>query len=120
YPLIHVLFDDLTSPIFVQFLLKWPDLASIKKAQVAALRKFFYAHNSRSDKVMEQRLQAIGQACPLTTDPALIEPAALKAAALAGMLKVLHQSIDKLEKKIEQTTDAHPDAALFRSFPSAG
>jgi transposase len=120
YPLIHVLFDDLTSPMVVQFLLKWPDLASAKKAELAALRKFFYAHNSRSDKVMEQRLLDIGQARALTTDPALIEPAALKAQALAGMLKALHQSIDKLEKRIEQTTAAHPDAALFRSFPSAG
>ena len=120
YPLIHVLFDDLTSPMVVQFLLKWPDLASAKKAELAALRKFFYAHNSRSDKVMEQRLLDIGKARALTTDPALIEPAALKAQALAGMLKALHQSIDKLEKRIEQTTDAHPDAALFRSFPSAG
>jgi transposase len=120
YPLIHAIFDDLTSPMVAQFLIKWPDLASVKKAEPAVLRKFLYAHNSRSDKVMEQRLLDIGKARPLTTDPALIEPAALKAQALAGMLKALHQSIDKLEKRIQQTTDAHPDAALFRSFPSAG
>jgi transposase len=120
YPLMEVLFDDMTLPLAAFFLLKWPDLASLKKAAPAALRKFFYGHHCRSDKTMEERLQAIQKARPLTEDPALIEPAVLQAQALAGLLQVLHQSIDQMETLIEQTTDAHPDAALFRSFPCAG
>jgi transposase len=120
YPLMEVLFDDLTTPLAALFLLKWPDLAAVKKAGAATLRKFFYVHNCRSEKALKERLQAIEQAQPLTKDPALIDPAALKAQALAGMLKVLHQAIEQIEIMIEQTTDAHPDAALFRSFPSAG
>ena len=39
---------------------------------------------------------------------------------VAQMLQVLHQSIDELETLIEKTTDLHPEAALFRSFPCAG
>jgi transposase len=120
YPLVEVLFEDMTAPLAAHFLLKWPDLASVKKAGPVALRKFFYGHNCRSEKTMEERLQAIGKAQPLTQDPALIVPAVLKAQALAGMLQVLHQSIGEMETMIEQTTDAHPDAALFRSFPCAG
>jgi transposase len=120
YPLMEVLFDDMTTPLAALFLLQWPDLASVKKPGPAALRKFFYGHNCRGAKSMEERLQAIDKAQPLTNDPALIEPAALKALALAGMLKVLHQSIDEMEAQIEQTTAAHPDAPIFRSFPSAG
>jgi|HubBroStandDraft_2_1064218.scaffolds.fasta_scaffold83380_1 transposase len=120
YPLMEVLFEDLTLPLVADFLLKWPDLASLKKAAPATLRKFFYGHNCRSDKTMEERLQAIQKAQPLTEDPALIEPAVLQAQALAGLLQVLHQSIDQMESKIEQTIDAHPEAALFRSFPCAG
>jgi transposase len=120
YPLMEVLFDDLTLPLVAHFLLKWPDLAAVQKAGPAVFRKFFYGHHCRSDKTMEERLQAIAKAQPLTRDPALIEPAVLKAQALAGMLQVLHQSIARMETLIEQTTDAHPDAALFRSFPAAG
>jgi len=120
YPLMEVLFEDLTLPLPTHFLLKWPDLASLKKAGPAALRKFFYRHNCRSDKALAERLEAIVKAQPLTQDPALIVPAVLKAQALAGMLQVLHQSISQLETLIEQTTDAHPDAAIFRSFPAAG
>ena len=120
YPLMEVLFEDMTLPLAAHFFLKWPDLASVKKAGPDALRKFFYGHNSRSGKALAERLQAIACAQPLTQDRALIEPAALKAQALAGMLKVLHQSIEQIEALIVQTTDAHPDAALFRSFPSVG
>jgi len=120
YPLMEVLFEDMTLPLAADFLLKWPDLASVQKAGPAPLRKFFYGHNCRSDKLMEERLQAVQKAEPLTQDPALIAPAVLKAQALAGMLQVLHQSIGQMEKMIEQTTDAHPDAAIFRSFPAAG
>lgn len=120
YPLMEGLFEDLTTALAAQFLLQWPDLAALKKAGPARLRKFFYGHHCRSDQALEQRLQAIEKARPLTNDPALIEPAVLKARALAGMLKVLHQSLAEIEILIEQTTDAHPDAALFRSFPAAG
>lgn len=120
YPLMEVLFEDLTLPLAAQFLLKWPALAAVKKAGAATLRKFFYGHNCRSEKTLAERLQAIAQARALTDDPALIEPAVLKAQALAGMLEALQGGIDQLEAKIQQTTDAHPDAAIFRSFPAAG
>jgi transposase len=120
YPLTEVFFDDLTTLLATQFLLKWPDLASVKKAGPAALRKFFYGHNCRSAQTINQRLQALEKAQPLTTDPALIEPAVLKVKALAGMLKVLHQAIEEIEDHTNQAMDGHPDAPLFRSFPGAG
>src|SRR5580658_2861667 len=102
YPLVEVLFEDMTLPLVTHFLLKWPELASLQKAGAANVRKFFAGHNCRSEKTMEERLQAIQKAQPLTQDPALIEPAVLQARALAGMLQVLHQSIDEIESKIEQ------------------
>ena len=120
YPLIETLFGDMTLPLAAHFLLRWPDLASLKKAGASTLRKFFYGHHCRGQKIMEERLQAIAQARPLTQDGALIDPAVLKVKALAGMLKALHEALAEMESAIEQTTDAHPDAAIFRSFPSAG
>jgi transposase len=120
YPLVEVLFEDMTLPLVTHFLLKWPELASLQKAGTATLRKFFYGHHCRSEKTMGERLQAIQKAQPLTHDPALIEPSVLQTEALAGMLQVLHQSINEWETLIEKTTDLHPEAALFRSFPCAG
>jgi len=69
YPLMEVLFENMTLPLAAHFLLKWPDLASVKKAGPAALRKFFYGHNSRSDKALAERLQAIAQVRQLAPFP---------------------------------------------------
>jgi len=120
HPLVEVLFDDLTSSLVAHFLLKWPDLASVKKAGPAALRKFFYGHNCRRTQVIDERLAAVEKAQPLTSDPALIEPAVIKVKALAGMLHILNEAIQEMETKINQAMDAHPDAYIFRSFPGAG
>jgi transposase len=120
YPLVEVLFEDFTTPLLAQFLLKWPDLASLKKAGAKAVRKFFAGHNCRSEERMEKRLQAVEQALALTSDAALIEPAALKVKALAGQLEVLHGAIEQIEAETQKAMDAHPEAELFRSFPAAG
>ena len=103
-----------------EFLARWPDLESLQAAPASTLRAFFYKHNSRSAKKMEQRLEAIKTAKALTTDPAIIEPARELVRALAGMLKCLHKPVARLEKAIAQTMDQHPDAAIFRSLPGAG
>ncbi len=120
FPLMEVLFEDLTLPVAADFLLKWPALDAAQKAGASALRKFFYGHNCRGEKKLDQRLETIKKALPLTKDPAIIEPAVLDARALAGMLAPLHRSIAEIDESIQEATDAHPDAPIFRSFPSAG
>jgi transposase len=121
YPLAQTLLDgQMTKPMAAEFLARWPDLESLQKAQVEMLRAFFYKHNSRSAKKMEERLAALQKAKALTSDPAILTPARLLVSALAGMLKPLHQALARLDKEIEQAMDQHPDAAIFRSFPGAG
>lgn len=121
YPLVETLFGkQLTTPLAAEFLIRWPDLAALKKADPAVLRAFFFKHNSRSRKTIEERLAGIANARELTTDQAIIIPARQRLLALAGMLRPLHESIAELEKKIEQAMDQHPDAWIFRSLPAAG
>jgi len=121
YPLAEVLLGkQMTKLLAAEFLARWPDLDSLKKATAKALRAFFYTHNSRSADTIEERIQAIQKATPLTTDQAIIAPARMLVSALAGMLRVLHQAEARLDKEIEQAMDQHPDAALFRSLPGAG
>jgi transposase len=121
YPLAEQLFGDLmTKPIATEFLARWPDLESLQKAGPSALRSFFFKHHSRSLKTIEERLAAIAQAKPLTTDPAILLPARLRVVGLAAMLKPLHRLIAKLDQQIGKTMDQHPDAQLFRSLPGTG
>ena len=121
YPLAETLLDGhLTTPMAADFLARWPDLAALQKAEVKTLRAFFYQHNSRGAKKMEERLELVKTARALTEDEAIIAPARHLVAARAGMLKVLHAAIADLDKDIARAFDQHPDAALFRSLPGAG
>jgi transposase len=121
YPLaLELLGREMNTVMAAEFLVLWPELESLQAASVQKVRSFFYRHNSRSSKKMEERLLAIKKARALTSDAAIIEPARGLVAALAGMLKCLHKSVAQLEKKIEQAMDEHPDGKIFRSFPGAG
>lgn len=120
FPLAQSLLDDLTVPLAAAFLSKWPTLEALQKAGPQKMRAFFYAHNCRSTKRMNARLEALDQARPLTTDASLILPASLKVQALAQMLIPLHKAIAGLDQHIQSAMGEHPDAPIFRSFPGAG
>jgi transposase len=50
YPLaLAALDNDLTTVLAADFLLKWPNFASLKKASAHKLRSFFYGHQCRSE-----------------------------------------------------------------------
>jgi transposase len=121
YPLAETLLGaQMTQLMAADFLRRWPDLASLQKAKPQVLQAFFYKHNSRSRKAIQERLEAVATAKALTADPAIIGPARLRVSALAAMLKPLHQMIARLDQQIQTHMDQHPDAALFRSLPGAG
>ena len=121
YPLAEqILGQQMNKPMAAEWLMRWPDLESLQKTRADVLRAFFFKHNSRSKKAIEERLQAIAKARALTTDPAIIAPARLRVIALASMLRPLHKMIAQLDQEIEAAMNAHPDAAIFRSLPGAG
>jgi transposase len=121
YPLAEKLIGgELTKPIAAEFLSKWPTLASLKAAKPQMIRGFFYKHNSRSEKKIQERLQAISHAQPLTNDPALIEPSSALVLAVVGMLKAIHKAVEGFDNAIQQIMSRHPDAKIFQSLPGAG
>jgi transposase len=121
FPLaLHLLGDQMNTPLAAEFLVRWPSLEALQKEKPKALRAFFYKHNSRNAKRIEERIQAVPTAKPLTTDGAIIEPACALVRARAGTLRPLHKALQRLDKAIANDMDEHPDAAIFRSFPGAG
>jgi transposase len=121
YPLAETLLgSEMNTLMAADFLARWPELARLQAAQLQTIREFLYKHNSRSERKIQERLDAIKNAQPLTTDRALIEPASALVLALAGMLKALHKSIAQFDQAIDEAMDQHPDAPIFRSLPGAG
>ena len=112
--------EDLTSLMACAFLQKWPSLAALQQVKPAALRKFYYAHHSRSEELIAQRLKLQAQAQPLTIDAAIIAAQSLLVQSLAQELATLNPVLARYEKQIAQLFATHTDFALWDSFPGAG
>ena len=111
---------DINKVMFYDFLMKWPTLETIKRAKPDTVRAFYRQHGSRSHKCIEERLKAVGIAMALTEDPAVIETSTFIVQAIVQSLYPIYRSIVRLEKEIKQRFNAHPDNAIFISFPGAG
>ncbi len=118
----HVLpwFHDKDTAIFCDFLAQWPTLKAAQLARRTTLERFFRAHHVRYADVIEQRIQAIKSATPLTTDGGVIVPHALLVQALITQLRVTLQAIEDFDHAIAQRAQSHPDFPLFDALPGAG
>ncbi len=113
-------FHDKDTDLFCDFLERWPTLKACQQARRSTLERFFHEHYVRYPKVIDQRLQAIRSATALTADEGVIVPNALYVQALVTQLRVTLTAIDGFNHAIEQRAQAHPDFAIFNSFPAAG
>jgi transposase len=112
--------DELSSPIGVAFLERWPTLQQLQQEDPAQVRQFFYAHGSRSRQRIEARLAEIAQARPAIEDRAIIDPCVLVVQVLLKVVTALREGIAQLQQACEEAFAAHPDAPIFASFPGAG
>lgn len=112
--------DDLASGLACDFLLTWPTLEAVQRVRPNTIRKFYTAHNCRRPALIEQRIQEIQRATPLTRDPAIVQTSALLVQMLAQQLKTLAPAIKRFEAEIAQRFAAHADADLFDALPGSG
>jgi transposase len=113
-------FGDLQSVTALDALKRWPTLHDLQRANPATLRKFFHDHRRRNEDAVNELIDTIRAAKPLTSDQALITPRAAYTGALLKQIAVLNQAIRDLEGVIDQLFSQHADAAIFQSLPGAG
>jgi hypothetical protein len=102
------------SDIALNFLSRWPTLNELHRAKAHTQRSFFYAHNSRSQSLIEKRLQQISEAHNVTDDLALIEPLVLTAKCLVSQLRQFNQTINEFDHKIKELFKSHPPPFSLR------
>jgi transposase len=112
--------DDITAPMVADFLQRWPTLEQLQHSHPGTLKKFFLQHNSRSEKRIKARLDAIYLAIPLTHDEAVLQSESIAARGFLSLLKTLHENIAILDHEIQQLVAHHPDTPIFGSLPGAG
>ena len=118
FPVVLELFD-FKSPIVCRFLQRWPTMEELRKVKPETLRRFFYANSCRGD-VVERRISTIKQAIPLTEDPGVIRPLAMRVKVLSKQIIGLFEAIEPYDDRIEVIFAAMPSKATFRSLPGAG
>jgi transposase len=120
YPQALTWFDQRDTPLFCDFLLRWPTLAQVKRAHRAGLERFFCNHNVRFANVVEERIRAIKAATALTTDEVVISAFRLQVEVLVEQLRTTLKAIDRFDRQIAKLAPTLPDYALFSALPGAG
>ena len=111
---------ELTSRQACDFLTNWPALDKLQAAKPGRLRKFYMGYGRPSVERINQRLEDIKRAVPLTRDTVVVGTGSLKAESLVTQIRSLPDMIKKYDKQIKQLFDRHPDHLVFDSFPGAG
>ena len=111
---------DLTAPLAWDFLAHFPSLEAAQKGSRLQVLKVYRTHTRRSPEELEQLLEEMRAARPLTSDAAVIESSALMVQALVEQLRALAAGLERLEKRLQELFAAHPDHDIFNSFPGAG
>jgi transposase len=111
---------DLTAPLAWDFLAQFSSLERAQGASRLEVLKLYRAHTRRTPEQLEELCEQIRTARPLTTDRAILETSVLMVETLVGQLRVLQAGVESLERKLRDLFTAHPDHAIFQSFPGAG
>jgi len=112
--------EDLWRPLATAFLLKWPTLQSVQKAKPASVKSFYYRQGSRSQQLIEQRLERIAKAVALTDEIAVLQSHTLRVQLICKELRLLHQTLEAFDEQIAEVFGQHADREIFRNLPGAG
>jgi transposase len=112
--------DELWRPLGTAFLLKWPTLQQFQKARPESVKKFYYLNGSRSQKLLDKRLDLLAKAVPLTEQSAMMESLVLRVQLICKELQALRKVVVQFDGKIQQVCQNHPDHPIFAALPGAG
>lgn len=112
--------EQLWRPLAASFLLKWPTLQKVKKARLSTIRQFYYRHGSRSESLLNKRMELLENAVALTDEPALLETYSLRVKLLCQQLCEVVRTIKEFDRRIAEAFREHEDQVIFANFPGAG
>jgi transposase len=120
FPQVLQWFPNKETKLFCDFISQWPTLKSAQLARRSTLERFFHQHHVYGEQPLNERLEAITSATPLTTDEGVIIPHALLVQSLATQLQGILEAIGSFDQAIAERSQNHRDFALFDALPGAG
>jgi len=100
----------------LRFVLKYPTLADAQKAGASRLRKFFYGVGAKQK--VEDRVEKIMSAMPMSDDGVILRTCARRASALCRLIETYNQQIDRYDNEIKELVVQHADYAIVASLPA--
>jgi len=120
YPQLLRWFSDISSPMALGFLKRWPSLQQVQRAHPGTLHRFFQDYRGKKPGFVAEGAAAVYAAIAATQDESVIEACSRAAQVQAGLIESLNAAIDGYDQRIEELVTAHPDGSLFASLPGAG
>jgi transposase len=120
YPQALELAGELGSRQACDFLKRWPTLEALQQARPSQIRKLYLDYGRPRPEQLEQRLEQIRRARPLTEDPAAVLSGSLMVQALTEQIRALIATLERFDHQIAALFRKHPDRPLFECLPGAG
>lgn len=117
---LQILSNNVSSRLAGDFLKKWPNFAAFQQAKPSTIKRFFYGHNVRSPRVIEEVLKVAQNSQPLTTDAAIVESGQRLSQMHAELIQKLNPFIQEYDQQIDKAFHNHDEAKLFTGLPGAG
>lgn len=112
--------EDKTSVLACDFLRRWPSLPHLQRSRWSSIESFYRSHHCVLQSALQRRRETIAHALPLTTDPAILEPAQMQLTLLLDLIACARRALARFDDSIQETFDSHPDHLVFASLPGAG
>lgn len=120
FPQVLQWFEDVSAPVVLDLLKRWPTLPELQRAQPATVLRFFQTHRCRDAAKNQVRVQSIQSSVVATADSSVTAAGVMAVQAAVRLLGDLNELIREYDRRIEALAKAHPDFAIFDSFPGAG
>jgi transposase len=119
FPQVLQWFDDKGTRVFCHFLQRWDTAEKARRARASTVEAFFKEHHVRYAERIAQRIAAMHECTPLTTDVGVVLPAQHVVQALLPQIEAVLDAIAVYDESILSVESKLTGHEVFRSFPAA-
>jgi len=112
--------SSLSSPMALELLGRWPDLAAAKRARWSTLERFYQRHHCGRDAVLDRRRELLKSARAVSTADSYVAPLRLQMLSIVRQMAAQNASLAEFETAIAAAYAQAPGRDIIDSLPGTG
>ena len=112
--------SSLSSPMALELLERWPDLAVAKRARWSAVQRFYRRHHCGRDAVLKRRGELLKTARAVSTADSYVAPLRLQMLSIVRQMAAQNASLAQFETAIAEAYAQAPGRDIIDSLPGLG